>query len=284
MSGNDIAKTSDDGLAFDDVGSWAEEKHALVSLYASLFSTAMKGKWGKLTYVELYAGSGRSRIRGTSRFITGSPLNALTAENPFDKYIFCEKDVGKLDALKSRVQRVSAGADVTYIGGDCNKVVGDILAKIPAGSKSETALSLCFVDPYGIGIKFETLRALSSRFIDFLVLLAVYMDANRNYELYVSEDATKVDEFLGSQNWRERWNVAKWNAVPFPEFLATEFASSMESLDYLPTPLHRMKRMKSDEKNLPLYYLALFSRNDRGHKFWDQVLKYGTGQKTLFEG
>lgn len=274
---------SDDGLVFDDVGSWAEEKHALVSLYASLFSTGMKQKWGRRTYIELYAGSGRSRIRGTSKFIAGSPLNALAVPDPFDRYIFCEQDAEKLDALKMRVQSVPTGADVVYVGGDCNKAVGDILANIPAGSKSQTALSLCFVDPYGIGVKFETLRVLSSRLIDFLVLLAVYMDANRNYELYVSEDATKVDEFLGSQNWRERWNLARWNGILFPQFLATEFASSMESLGYLPTPLHRMKRMKSDDKNLPLYYLALFSRSDRGHKLWDQVLKYGTDQKTLFD-
>ncbi len=63
---------------------------------------------------------------------------------------------------------------------------------------------------------------------------------------------------------------------------AAEFASGMETLRYLPTPLHRMKRVRSDEKNLPLYYLALFSRNNRAHKFWDEVLKYST-DPTLFE-
>ena len=44
-----------------------------------------------------------------------------------------------------------------------------------------------------------------------------------------------------------------------------------------------MKLVKSDEKNLPLYYLALFSRNKLAHKFWDEVLKYGTDQISLFE-
>jgi hypothetical protein len=55
----------------------------------------------------------------------------------------------------------------------------------------------------------------------------------------------------------------------------------MESLRYLPTPLDRMKLVRSDEKNLPLYYLALFSRNDTAHQFWDQVLKYGTDQSSF---
>jgi len=55
----------------------------------------------------------------------------------------------------------------------------------------------------------------------------------------------------------------------------------MESLDYLPTPLDRMKLVRSDERNLPLYYLALFSRNATAHNFWNQVLKYGTDQTSL---
>ena len=35
---------------------------------------------------------------------------------------------------------------------------------------------------------------------------------------------------------------------------------SMQSLDYLEQPLDRMKLVKSTEKNLSLYYIALFSR------------------------
>jgi hypothetical protein len=52
----------------------------------------------------------------------------------------------------------------------------------------------------------------------------------------------------------------------------------MQSLGYLKTSLDRMKLVRSDEKNLPLYYIALFSRNPTAHKFWDEVLKYGDDQ------
>jgi hypothetical protein len=74
--------------------------------------------------------------------------------------------------------------------------VDDILAKIPAHSTNHRVLSLCFVDPFDIGIKFETLRKLSERYMDFLVLLALYMDANRNIENYVKEEAVKIDTGL----------------------------------------------------------------------------------------
>jgi hypothetical protein len=44
-----------------------------------------------------------------------------------------------------------------------------------------------------------------------------------------------------------------------------------------------MKEIRSNEKNLPLYHLAFFSKHPRGYQFWDQVLKYGTDQLSLFQ-
>src|SRR5438132_9253828 len=94
------ALAHDDGLVAPDVGAWAEEKHRLVSLYSTLFSSGMKAKWSNRIYVELYAGAGYSRIRDTPKFIFGSPLLALKVKDPFDKYIFCEEKPKNLNALK----------------------------------------------------------------------------------------------------------------------------------------------------------------------------------------
>lgn len=69
---------SDDEHFCPEVGRWAEDKHGLVSFYAKLFSTGMKDKWHERVYIELYAGAGHSRIRGTSTTIAGSPLQALS--------------------------------------------------------------------------------------------------------------------------------------------------------------------------------------------------------------
>jgi three-Cys-motif partner protein len=276
---------ADDGrFCGQPVGKWAEEKHDRVSFYAKLFSTGMKAKWDERVYIELYAGAGYSRIRDTTRIIPGSPIRALLLEHPFDKYIFCEKGAEEMEALRARVNRTAPSARVAFIQGDCNERVDDILAEIPAHSSGHRVLSLCFVDPYDIGIKFETLRKLSVKFMDFLVLLALYMDANRNYERYVSEDAFKVDEFVGSATWRERWRVAQQSAMTFPKFLAEEYARSMATLRYIPPASYEMLMVRSDEKNLPLYRLALFSRNPRAYSFWSEVRKYRTDQMLLGGG
>jgi hypothetical protein len=242
----------------------------------------MKDKWDVRFYLDLYAGAGYNKIRGTSAILLGSPLLALAAEHPFNKYIFCEEDVQKLDVLRVRAKRMAPTADIAYVPGDCNAKLKEILKEIPHGSKQSTVLGLCLVDPYDLGIKFETLMALSNTYIDFLCLLALHMDAGRNYQIYIEPESKKVDEFLGNVAWRERWKIAQRRGLEFPKFLATEFGETMKTLGYIPPPLYAMKEVRSDEKNLPLYHLALFSRSARAYDFWNEVLKYSTDQINMF--
>jgi three-Cys-motif partner protein len=270
-----------DGLVCPEIRRWAETKYRLIALYDELFATGMKNKWHQRVYIDLYSAAGYGRIKGTQTILMGSPLIALTVAHPFDKYIFCEEDEGLLEALKARVKRIAPKAKVTYISGSCDDKVADICAAIPKGSSTNKVLCLCMVDPFDFGIKFNTICKLATVFVDFLVLLAVGMDANRNYAHYVDGEHKKIDEALGNTDWRERWRNNHVNRKNFMPFLAGEFALSMRTLDYLEQSLDQMKLVKSDEKNLPLYYLALFSRHSTAYQFWQQVLKYGTDQSSF---
>ena len=274
-------RVAEDGLLCAAVHHWAEEKYRLLALYDELFSSGMKNKWDQRVYIDLYAGGGFSHVQGTRTFLKGSPIIALTVGCPFDKYIFCEENEDLLAALKARSERIAPHASVSYIPGNCDLKIDEICLTLPIGPSNKRVLSLCVVDPFDFGIKFDTLKKLSRFRMDFVVLLAIGMDANRNYDHYVAGNSPKIDEALGNTEWRERWKAERRSN--FRQFLAVEFSRSMESLDYLPTPIDRMKLVRSDERNLPLYYLALFSRHGTAHKFWDQVLKYGTDQGFLFE-
>lgn len=273
----------DDGLATPDVGGWAETKYRLLALYDELFSTGMKNKWEQRVYIDLYAGAGQGRVYGTNKVLKGSPLIALTVSHPFDKYIFCEGRADLLDALRIRVKRVRPEANVVFVEGNCDHQIDQVLAQIPRPSEGSKVLSLCVVDPFDFGLKFETLRRLSAMFVDFVVLLAIGMDASRNYDHYVDGHSTKIDDALGNADWRDRWKAVGIKRSDFRPFLAEEFCRSMESLGYLKTPLDRMKLVRSVEKNLPLYYIALFSRHGTAFKFWDEVLKYSTDQKSFWD-
>lgn len=274
----------DDGLPCSEVGAWAEDKHTLVALYDRLFSTGMKNKWPTRVYIDLYSGPGFVRVRGTNRMMMGSPLLALGVPDPFDKYVFCESDPAVLRALEKRVNRLFPEAHARFVLGDCNEKIDEVCANIPSPSKDHGVLSFCFVDPYDISIRFSTVRRLSSYYMDFLLLLAVHMDANRNLEPYLNPSNSKIEEFLGLPDWRERWRIAEVQGTRFPRYLAEEYAGQMETLGYLPMSWHKMKQVRSDEKNLPLYRLALFSRHPLAYQLWDEVLRYSSDQQTLFEG
>jgi three-Cys-motif partner protein len=271
----------DDGLITPEVGPWVEDKYRLVSIYDRLFSTGMKRKWDCRVYIDLFAGAGRSRIRGTKRIMLGSPLLALSVPDKFDKYIFCEENPVYLEALKRRVQGQfpEAIGMVKYVLGDSNAQIERICREIPQHSRTKKVLSFCFIDPYDTKIEFATIQRLGSRLIDFLLLLAVDMDAVRNEALYTRPDHPRIDLLLGTTGWRERWDASKRDGQKsFRAFLIDEYTQQMKNLGYLPPPPGTIRGVRSDEKNLPLYLLAFFTKHPRGHDFWKQTLRYATEQ------
>ena len=103
-----------------------------------------------------------------------------------------------------RCNRIAPDADITYVPGICDRQIEKICTAIPKPSFDNKVLSLSLVDPFVFGIKFETIRRPSDFCIDFVVLLAIGMDANRNYDYYVDGNSTKIDKALGKTEWRER--------------------------------------------------------------------------------
>lgn len=272
--------SADDGLYTPEVGSWGMKKYKLVALYNELFSTGMKTKWDQRVYLDLFAGPGKVRLKDSGKVLLGSPLLALSVPDPFDRYIFCEEDPVAMSALQQRVHGSFPKADVHYVPGDCNKVIDTIVKKIPKPSRQLKVLSFCFVDPFSLNIHFATIKKLSSYLMDFLILLML-MDPMRNETHYANENSDRIDHFLGLTAWRSRWKKAKSQNTNIRKFLATEFAAQVISLGYREDSLKTMVQVRSDDKNLPLYYLAFFSRNALGYKFWKEVRRYANDQLSL---
>lgn len=273
-----LVRTEADGLVTTPIRKWALDKYKLVSLYSHLFSTGMKNKWKIRVYSDLFAGSGFAQLKGTDQIYHGSPLLALGVDDPFNRYVFCERDEASLESLEQRTKRLFPNADAHYVAGDCNEKVNEVMKWIPSG---DSVLSLCFVDPFDLSIKFSTIRRIANRRTDFLFVLALHMDGNRNASYYARTENRKIDDFLGLPEWRtEWWKVEATERISFAHFLADMFSKQMQSLGYLPVPFHKMKQIRSD-LNLPLYHLALFSKSNTAFEFWDQVLRYGTLQPDL---
>ena len=274
-----LPSLEDDGLITPVVGDWSEDKYQLARCYASIFATSMKNKWECLVYVDLYSGAGRSRlVDSRGKIVPATPLLVLKA--PFTKYIFCELEPAKLDALKRRIAASHPTADVQFVEGDCNAHVDEIAAMIPAYGKNYRVLTFCFVDPYNIGsLSFDTLDRLSrNRRIDFLVLIASGMDANRNRDLYLKEDSNAVAKFLGAADWRANWARQK---PPFGDFVADQFGVAMQRLGYVYDGLAALQLVRSTEKNLALYHLGVFSKHPLGAEFWQKCRQSAKAQRSF---
>jgi three-Cys-motif partner protein len=278
---NPIIPVENDDLFLPEVGSWSDEKYKLVGGYCQIFTLGMKNLWDKLVYIDLFAGAGYSKIKGTAKIRMSSALIALSISHKFDKYIFCEENEKCMKALRERVDTHFPSANVEFINGDSNNKVNEIIKAIPKHSKQEKILRFCFADPFSLNLKFSTIERISSvGKIDFLILLALHMDGNRNLFNYISENSTKIDDFINDTNWRGPFKNGEIPDKKFISFLSDKYDDNMKHLQYLqPAKKHLVK---IDDINVPLYYLAFYSKHQRGNDFYTKVEKYLSPQQSIF--
>lgn len=285
MSGKNVSPpeiaVSTDGLYTPEVGDWAERKYRLLWHYANLFATSMKHKWDQRVFIDLFSGAGHARIRGSERVVQTSSLLALQVADPFDCYVFCDSDSRCIDSLKKRVERISPSAKCFFEKCNVNKSCSDVIGDLPLHGPQRKVLSFCFVDPFGLtDIRFETIKNLSSRFIDFLIHIPA-MDPIRNEGIYYPPDSTVVADYLGMANWRQLRPLGD-PSVPFDIFISMNLDSQMRALGYLYGGISENVMIRSTDKNLPLYRLGFYSRNQLGGKFWKEAKKYSDPQLSLF--
>jgi len=274
----------DDGLKTLEVGNWAKTKHKKIHYYCALFASSMKTKWDYRVYIDLFSGPGKGRIRRTNQIIPGSPLLALNIQDPFDKYIFCEKDTENAIALKKRVMEYFPDRNCKFIEGDVNSKLEEIFTSIPKFSKTFKGLSLCFVDPYKKGeLDFNTIQVIAKRlYVDFLVLIPSFMDLNRNKHNYTRPNDNSLDKYLGTKGWRDRWNYFRGKKKHFGIFIAEEFGLQMHRLEYIFETIDDMEIIRMEtERRLPLYHLAFFSRNPLGLQFWRETKRQTNPQMSF---
>ncbi|MCD6217407.1 three-Cys-motif partner protein TcmP [bacterium] len=274
----------DDGLITPDVKEHSLKKYELIKYYSELFTTSMKTKWNCRVFIDLFAGAGRSRVTSTGAIVPSSSFLALGMSVPYDKYIFCEIDEEKAQALKMRIAKDYAELNTCVIQGDTNENVDKILREIPQYSKEFLVLTFCIVDPYRIdNLHFATIRSLAKLFMDFFVLIPTHMDAQRNWALYEKDGDMRISRFLGKADWRKDWGQAKQKNVKSGYFLLDLFGKQMETLGYNNSGIEGAKKIEHTEKKYPLYYLALYSRSKLGEDFWKKSKKGVERQIYMFD-
>jgi three-Cys-motif partner protein len=195
--GTERYEEDDDGYRREIVGPWARDKHLRLEKYIGIARAVRKkfvgsGKAGT-TYLELFAGPGRVRIRDEHSAIDGSPLiawkSASKFDSPFTQVHVADADSENVAAVRERLKRL--GAPVQAEVGPAIETVARIVAKL-----SPDALHFAFLDPYKLGdLSFDIIRQLAAlKRMDILMHVSV-LDLQRNLRLYIQQERSPLDSF-----------------------------------------------------------------------------------------
>jgi three-Cys-motif partner protein len=262
-----------DSLPARSSGAWVLDKKAIFEKYCGIFTKGVSGKWGgKLAFVDLFCGPGKNVIRGSGSEFDGSPLIALS--HNFARYVFVDTPE-ILTTLRARLIGHPKLDRITFVEGDCNKNIGEVLRVLPTDH-----LSLAFIDPTGFHIEFETIRRLvTGRKVDLLMTIQFGMALNMNLPLYVNSEGEALTRFLGNTEWRK--DVEQSGTVEqASRRILDRYMNQIRSLGYLDT---KDKEIIRTDKNIPLYSIVMASRHELGEKFWREINKIGpSGQREMF--
>lgn len=269
----------DDQLPVREVGSWTEDKLFYWNRYIEITTTAMVGspRWGGgVVYVDLFGGPGICTLRESGKRIPGSALLAAMAPKPFTRILVCEKDPKTADACRTRLSKLTATGQAIVFEGDCNEKISEIEREIP-----ERALVLAFIDPEGLHVDFNTIQTLANdRRVDLLVLFADRYDVVRNIQLYLAQQDSNLDRFLGCGEWRKQLSeLPSHDAASLCKFFTAFYQQQLiDRLQYQAVSDEVMKSV-----NTALYRVVYASKHPKGLEFWDKIKRIdGRGQLALF--
>lgn len=193
-------------------GPWTLVKLDLLEKYLHFFGTALKDQPKpnsrfRRCYIDAFAGTGKCTIRVDKKAratVQGSAEIALATEPAFDVLHLVDIDPSHAEDLRL-LAASAATRDVHVYQEDCNAA----LRRIIQGTNWKETRGVAFLDPYGMALHWETLKAVAdTRALDawyLFPLSGVFRQAAGDYDRMLPENAEAVDRILGTDEWRERF-------------------------------------------------------------------------------
>lgn len=254
-------------MKLDKVGFWSEIKLEIIRKYAVAYTSIMsKQAWCKgYIYIDAFAGAGQHISRRTGEMILGSPLNALEVKPAFTEYHFIDLDPERANVFR---QIAKENPLVHADQGDCNEI---LIKKIFPGITYDLfKRALCILDPYGLQLKWTTIKAAAElKTIDIFINFPI-MDINRNI-LFADlskakpEDIERMNAFWGDESWKQLLYKKQTDLfggthhlkVEDYHVLAKEFCKRLKQVGFKDVPEPILMRNITGG---PLYYLCFASQ------------------------
>jgi three-Cys-motif partner protein len=285
------------------VGPWAAEKLNALETYLDFYNTALKNQPFERVYIDAFAGSLRSKVRGSdlppepspffdeeealearAEFIIGSPVRALGLDPGFHRHHFFDLDESRVDKLR---ELCVGRNDVTIEVGDCNPMIRDLCQQL----SDRNVRGVAFLDPYGAHVEWETLEALARTgtmevIINFPVAMAINRMITRS-GIVPENWSDQLTRCFGTDEWHEvayrverdlfgEEVVQKHGDVP-DRLLDLYLARLRVIFSHVSSP-----RLIRNTRGVPLYYLVWAGPNKLGLKGAEYILRQG--EKVLKTG
>jgi len=219
------AAAADQGHRFG--GAWTEVKLDAIHYYLEFYTLVLKDKpttqhpfepW----YIDAFAGSGFRRIdRSTGGLFEGEPLGeetvdlagsvlrALDVHPPFKRLVFIEENRARFRRLQE-IAAANPNRNIIPVHGDANAELLRIFGAPPWSQQRNgrgSHRAIVFLDPFGMSVKWETLKQLAeTRAVDVWYLFptgAVNRQLAGNFANVDEHKQNALDQVFGSTAWRE---------------------------------------------------------------------------------
>ena len=253
-----------DGLPATEVGEWAKQKHQFLRRYLDISRTTrqkfLKGRAKSATFIDLFCGPGRARIKETGEWIDGSAITAWKISRaggaPFSDIYVADIDHKNCAATTERLKNL--GAPVQQISGSAVQAAIQV-----ARSINPYGLHFSFIDPFSLGaLDFRIIQSLASlKRIDMLIHVSK-MDLQRNLKSNITADESAFDRF--APGWRNEIDIQR----PQQEVRRLVVEYWRELVANLGIRPSTNMKLISGSSNQPLYWLLLAAKHELAEKFW----------------
>jgi three-Cys-motif partner protein len=206
-------------------GGWTEVKLEAISDYLNFYNKALRYKPSPSSpferwYIDAFAGSGtRSEHRSSGGLLEGRPIGkelitvagsaqrALAVDPPFHRLVFIEGNQGRFRQL-CELRDAFPDREIDCRNRDANTELTGIFASPPWSSQVRGRgrhRAVAFLDPYGMGVKWQTLDMLAkTAAVDVWYLFplnAVVRQLAHDMEAVDESKMMALSEIFGTTEW-----------------------------------------------------------------------------------
>jgi len=166
-----------------------------VGYWSDVFTTIMKNRGIRSIFIDMFAGSGLTKVTGSDKLLPGSPIVAETYGTGYDYIICVDSNESYARVLNERLSAIREENSFIVFPNRNEEVIDEVI-KI---TKSKKGMFFCFYDPEGYeGFSWEVLNKLGGNLRGDILITWFEMGLWRSYNASNHEMLNRV---FGDESW-----------------------------------------------------------------------------------